>query len=330
MEHDSQNCFDSSDLISIERNEFDVLSLCSDMENLSFENEEKFFFIINKIIDERKNSIEKIQNFLMKIKSKRTLLIHILLDKRRENSITIQRYFRFFTMRKLIKKINHREETNFSIVSSIKYVKHIDLKVYLSDNQFKIFPFEFCKLRKLFVLYIPRNICNKRVFKVNFIADGKIIIDPIYKADYDVSKLGMFYNILDFNKIEKFEKIQREDRERNLNFHRDKRKKKDETLEKFSSGYQCSSSENDLEESSLRQKSFRAKHSDLRLKLSNSEKFSFKNSAPYSSYESPKIGLSKNHRNSCVFSSPLKSILRSATSSRTNITKRVSFCENMK
>lgn len=63
--------------------------------------------------------------------------------------------------------------------------------------------FSFCKIRDVFVLYIPRTVVRGKIFKVNFIADGKIVIDPTFRSDYD--KSGRFYNIIDFRQIEENE-----------------------------------------------------------------------------------------------------------------------------
>jgi hypothetical protein len=313
------------------RKESDLISSSDDdSEKSEKEDEYKKNIIIHEILKERKKSLLKILNFftyILKLKFLKMLLINQILEERKKNAIRIQRCFKFCMKRRMIREIKEKEENNFTIACSIKHVKHLELKVYLTDNEYKIFPFHFCKLRDIFVLYIPRTICKNSVFKVNFIADGKIVIDPMYKADYDINKSGMFYNIIDFKTMEKIENNQKEDKQRILKYLCENYKKK-------KADFRNSSSESDLDHSTEKNLNYfnTFKSGDeLELKKRKSNKFSRKSMTPHSALQLSKRNSSKNHRNSINFTSPLKSILRSPNSSRMHLlTKRVSFCEDLK
>ena len=257
----------------------------------------------------------------------KSFLIDRIIKEREKKAVLIQRCFRYYLKRNLIREINGKEEYNFTVACSIKHANKLELKVYLSEDEYKIFPFEYCKLRNMFVLYIPRMICKNCMFKVNFIADGKIVIDPMYKADYDVNKSGMFYNIIDFNILEKTENNLKEEKQRIVKYLCENYKKKRANLRN-------SSSESDLEENQDKNLNYFNKlpnGNELELKKSRSTKFSRKSATPHSAIQLSKKYPSKMHRNTINFTSPLKSILRSPQSSRTNLaTKRVSFCEDIK
>jgi len=312
-----------SDLISSSMDDED--SECSEIED-----QEKKFLLINEILNKRRNSLNKILNFfkfLCKLKFLKSFLIDRIMKEREKKAVPIQRCFRYYQKRIFIKNIKEKEENNFTVACSIKHAKKLELKVYLSDDEYKIFAFEYCKLRDMFVLYIPRMICKNCMFKVNFIADGKNVIDPMYKADYDVNKSGMFYNIIDFQKLEKTENNLKEDKQRILKYLCDNYKKMRGNLKN-------SSSESDLEETQDKNHNYfdKLKNGDeLELKKSRSTKFSRKSLTPHSAMQLSKKNQSKMHRNTINFTSPLKSILRSPNSSRTNLAiKRVSFCEDIK
>jgi hypothetical protein len=134
-------------------------------------------------------------------------LIQQIIKQRKEKAEKIQNAFRIYINPKKIKALLEREKDNFCIMSNIKYVKSLKLKIFLTGTVYKVVDFDYCKVRNNFIIYIPRNLVKNKKLKVNFISDDKVLIDSSFRTEYDSN--GVFYNIIDFNKIEQEEEKQK-------------------------------------------------------------------------------------------------------------------------
>lgn len=303
------------------------------------ENESKLFVLLKKIINQRKNAVNLIVNslrkFIKNIKEKKSFLLCKILKERIYFSQIIKSNFKMFISRKKVKKIIQKNKDYFSIISERKNYTSLSLKV-IKDDKEVILNFKFCKLRNVFVLYILRALALGTIYRVNFIADGKTIIDPMYRTDYDDK--GNFFNIIDFNLIELQERKQKEERLRVVKFYlnqiaKQRKIEEDKISERNSHSSSSSSSEyrhkqGEYETISAMRSSFgydKTKKLYLKrnsLNIGRSERGLFSRSI-----------LNVNLKPTKTMSSlilPLKPILRSANSTRNSLGgKRVSFTSNI-
>ena len=163
----------------------------------------------------KSQKIQKIKNIFSKFiifeKFKKFLLIKKILILRESKIIQIQSYYRMSCKRKQISVIIEKNKLCYLIKCKIKYAKNVELKVLFNDKTEKRLNFELCPIREIFILYIEKKLIHESKYYVNFIADGNIIIDPLYRSDYD--KDGNFYNIIDFNKLDEEQKEQENEKE---------------------------------------------------------------------------------------------------------------------
>jgi len=139
---------------------------------------------------------------------KKFILIKQIVLQRERAALKLQSYLRMAKKRKQAIYIVEKSRECYLIKCKIKLAKNVQLKVLLNDKTEKCLDFDLCPIRNTHVLYIEKKLVHEPKYYVNFIADGNIIIDPLYRTDYD--KEGNFFNIIDFEKLEE------EEREREL------------------------------------------------------------------------------------------------------------------
>ncbi len=198
-------------------------------------------YLINKIISERKKAAQVIslacKNFLLSLKVKKKLIMEQVKILRLKTSIIIQKNVRRFLVKKHINILKNRYDLIFfyDYKESHKIVKTNNEKFftshinnYVNYNNYKTvenestqnYPQKEIKIRILrdkadpvevklnysrilYMYYLPFNkkgVMRKR-FKVNFIVDSKIVIDPRYEVDND--EHGNFYNIIESSSFKK-------------------------------------------------------------------------------------------------------------------------------
>lgn len=166
--------------------------------------------IIIKIIKrERKEKANKIIDMLsmyhLRNQYKKYLLIQKILYQRIESSKIICRAILNFNFRKKIKKIRELRNNNFEIIYPAKNKKDIKLKIYYNNNISKEFKFDFCEIRKTFVLYIKKemieNNSHKNEYLCHFFVDNKCVIDKRFKIIKN--KFGVIYNLIEFKNKDK-------------------------------------------------------------------------------------------------------------------------------
>jgi hypothetical protein len=185
----------------------------------------KQIWLVSNIFKSRQKSISKIisamrsnntiTNLIIEFASKSKTRSHYIITKIMSSRLKaigiIKRCMTFYKNTKYVKSLLEKSKRCYTIISTINNINNIDLKVYLDNNQVNLYKFDYCKIRNKFVLYISRSKIDRTSYKVNFIVDGKTIIDPAYPTDYEN---GNFYNVINFKKID--EKEQEEEFEKGL------------------------------------------------------------------------------------------------------------------
>lgn len=188
--------------------------------NTTIRNEEKNQLIINKIVQDRKNSANKIINqfkyiYNPKLNIKKYLLIRNLLQKRNESSLKITAILKSFIVRKKVQNYLSKIKTNFVITRELSNEKNMQLNVFFGKI-IKTFNFEYDPFIEKLAIYIPRNKITKNEYKVNFISkEGTIVIDPSY---FTSEENGNFVNIINFARIKKEEIEKAKENARELKF----------------------------------------------------------------------------------------------------------------
>jgi hypothetical protein len=289
--------------------------------------------LINKILKCRINAIKCIikhfRSFIKKLLVQKKFFLCKILQERIFYIQLIQTNIRIFLIKKKVKKILQKQKEYFSIISDLNNYSNLSLKVINKEKGVTL-NFKYCKLRKVFVLYISRNLAQGSVYRVNFIADGKIIIDPMFRTDYDEN--GNFYNIIDFNLIEDEEDKRRAEKYRVVNYYRSeiaKQKKIEE--DKMSDRHSYISSSSSWEGKESEDENSQVVKSGIN--YAKMKKLYFKrNSLNYETKERKlfsrsilNLGIKPNHTLTNLHS-PLKPILKSPNFSRNSLgVKRVSF-----
>ena len=176
-------------------------------------------YILLKILQQRKNNAKKISNFLKNklelIKVKKENLIQKIIQKRYILISKIQSNIKGFLVRKSINSIYNCENIFFYDLSknlqklnnyenNIIGENLIKCKIYNNGTKSKEIIFKYCKYLKCFFLPLTNLRVIKRIYRVNFIINNNVIIDPRYEIDTD-SK-GNFYNLIHKNMIYRFKK----------------------------------------------------------------------------------------------------------------------------
>lgn len=184
----------------------------------------KHILMRQRIVKLRLNAAIRIivafREYLNKIREQKINLMKRIIKSRSVHSTYLQKQLKMLIFRKRVREIIQKKNDYYCLVCNIKNAKKINLLVWLKDGTKKSFDFEFCKIRKVFVLYIQRKLAHGSIYKVHFIADDKVVIDPMYRTDYD--EHGNFFNLIDFFKIEQDEANQQEDKERIVKYHAEK------------------------------------------------------------------------------------------------------------
>ena len=179
--------------------------------------------IINIIHKERKIKSDKIidlfslyhfRNFY-----KKNLLIKKIINQRYNSINKIQNKYRSYIFKKKVRQIL-LEEKNVFVLTYPYNAEKVQIKIYYNMNKaFKAFDFFKCPIRKYFVLYIDKNNFNSGEYLCHIIVNGNVILDKRYK--YIVDKDNILYNLIYIGDIKPIIEL-----EENLNNNKKKEKKK--------------------------------------------------------------------------------------------------------
>ena len=164
--------------------------------------------VIKIIKNERKIKANKIIDLFLMYHSrnqyKKYLIINKIIYQRIKSVNKIRKVFKYFLIRKKINEIKNLQKNHLEIIYPINNKKDIKLKIYYNNhNIYKIFQFEFCEIRKLFVLYINKDMIGDNNFTngylCHFFVDNQCVIDKRYKIIKN--KNGIIYNFIYFPNI---------------------------------------------------------------------------------------------------------------------------------
>lgn len=158
--------------------------------------------LIKSIKDQRKNAIKKIircyQNYKLINKLKKEFLIRKIIEDRKQSIIKIQRYFKYFLNKKLLKKIIRKEKGRYIIICHKSNVLTLSIKLftdYKDNSKSEIYPMRYCPFRKYYVFGIPKTKFiladkEKKIVNFNFIYKGNIFFEDHYKiVDFNGKKV---------------------------------------------------------------------------------------------------------------------------------------------
>ena len=168
---------------------------------------EKEKALINTIIAQRKKSAKTISNILYNIldkdiSRKKIIFIKRLIIARKNSAIKIQSIFRSYLVYKKIHYYISKIRTCFLIKSSFRQnFKNLQIIVFL-NNQTKIYDLNYDTFFNKYIFFMDRSLVNNETYKVQFISEGRIIIDSLYDT---IEEEGVYYNLIDFNKFRRQE-----------------------------------------------------------------------------------------------------------------------------
>ena len=150
------------------------------------------------------------------------------MEIRKNCAIKIQKHYKLYAQKKLLFSFAKKHEEYYSIYPSKEVKERISIKLFtsLKDNKlYKILPVRFCEFRQKYVFDIPKSKfpSHKKFLRFKFIIDGTVILDPRYK----LVRFGEeeYVNEIDFNEVEKKEKLVNEKLKEILNKSNENEKK---------------------------------------------------------------------------------------------------------
>ena len=175
----------------------------SNKENLK----EKENSLIKTILSQRKESAKiisnKVYNYLNKnISRKEFIIIKRIIFTRNNNSIKIQSFFRGYLVRKKIQYYISKTRTCYMIETGFtQHFRNLQM-IVLYNNKNKVFDLIHDEFFDKYIFFMDRALINKDLYKIQFINEGRIIIDSNYET---LEENGIYYNVIDFKKIRKAE-----------------------------------------------------------------------------------------------------------------------------
>ena len=170
--------------------------------------------VINIILYERKQQAIKISSFIKnKINQNVKIKKFILQQKILQNILLIQKNFRGYLVRKKVTEYLSKIRTSYLIKSGIEEnIKNLQMIVFFPNkNKNKIFDFYYDKFFEKFIFFMDRAKVSKQPknqYKIQFICDGRVIIDPQFPTIEDNE---MYINIIDFDLVKRKENKHREE-----------------------------------------------------------------------------------------------------------------------
>ena len=173
--------------------------------------------IILNILKQRESNWKKLQSLFIHYfysnKKKRELIAERILEWELPYIIKIQNRYRTHYLSNLAKEIIPYEQRNYVLTYPFE-CNDVKLRIYrytsmssltsfdrstmisLNDENYDVFSFEMCPLRKYHVLYIRHDNLIPGIYKCQFVVDGLVACDgrfPIYENEMET-----FYNMIKF------------------------------------------------------------------------------------------------------------------------------------
>jgi hypothetical protein len=165
---------------------------------------EKEKFLKVRIQDEVTKAQLKIVKFFRSIKERKKkqneTLVSFILAERKRSATLIQKTFRMFRVRNDMKDILAARDYILFYKYENQLCKIIQLKIHTKKST-ETLDFKFSKTLDIYFIVLSGVRLIKKMFKVNFIIDGKVILDARYPVHCD---RDLFYNIIKSNCLIKF------------------------------------------------------------------------------------------------------------------------------
>ena len=166
-------------------------------------NNAKELTLIKSILSQRKESAKiislKLHDILYNnISKKEFIFIQRIIMARKISSIKIQSFFRGYIIRKTIHYYITKKRTCYLIETQFsKNFKNLQM-IVVYNNKNKVFDLYYDKFFNKYIFCIDRILIKNDIYKIQFINEGKIIIDSNYET---IEKNGIYYNKVDFSQI---------------------------------------------------------------------------------------------------------------------------------
>lgn len=163
--------------------------------------------LIKNILIQREESAKFISNFVsnklhQNIFKKEFIFIKRIIRERKQNAIKIQSFFRGYIIRKKIQYYINKMRTCYLIETGFSHnFKNLQM-IVLYNNKNKVFDLCYDKFFNKYIFFMDRALINKDIYKIQFINEGRIIIDSNHET---IEENDIYYNIIDFKKIRKTE-----------------------------------------------------------------------------------------------------------------------------
>ena len=191
----------------------------------------KKFIIIKFILNERKNYYKKIYKFQYKYHKKlllkKGLILENILNNFLKKMLKIQFFIKTYLTHKLTLKILTKNKSNYFITYPYYAKNSVQIKIFhnqssnflknniyyfLNDN-YDLYNFVICPLRKIFVLYIPFENLSPGKYRCQLLVDGVLTCDG--RFPFVECNKGKFYNIIKFKEfncdVQKYNSIHDDD-----------------------------------------------------------------------------------------------------------------------
>lgn len=157
--------------------------------------------ISNKILENVICIQSNFRGFLISKRIRTNLIINYLLEVRLKSVIIIQRKFRNHYYVSMFNKILEKEKHNYSVYFLLNTPGNsLVFRIFITNNEIANYDFEFCKIRKIYVCYIPKKEVSPHIFLCSFIVNNIAVLDSRYPTIYCGKS---FYNKIDFKELEK-------------------------------------------------------------------------------------------------------------------------------
>lgn len=163
--------------------------------------------LINSILTQRKEAAKKISSIVHNILYnnillKENIIIKRIIFTRKNNSIKIQSFFRGYIIRKKMLYYISKTRTCYLIETGFTQNFQNLQMIVVFNNKNKVFDLIHDNFYNKYIFFMDRTLLNKDIYKIQFINEGRIIIDSNYEA---FKENGIYYNRIDFKKIRKNE-----------------------------------------------------------------------------------------------------------------------------
>jgi hypothetical protein len=162
--------------------------------------------IYSNLIFSKKAVRNSIENYFNQMIFKKNYIAYCIINSRKEAIKLLQERIKYFLYKNKIKELINKERSSYFIsypfvANDVKLIVYINKKQQVNSLTYeikeKIYCFEFCKIRKMFVLHINQEDFKPGKYRVKMIIDNLVTCDGRF-PHIEFSD-GYYYNIIDFS-----------------------------------------------------------------------------------------------------------------------------------